>query len=404
MVAGVVIVGAGQAGLQAAVELRAAGFGEPIHLVGAERALPYHRPPLSKAYLTGEKGPDALMMRAEAFYAEQAIAPVLDDPCIEIDRARRRVLLRSGRSLPWSRLVLATGARARRLGGEGANLDGVLCLRTRDDADELKRRLEQAESIVVVGGGFIGLEAAASAAKLGKRVTVLEMQPRLMARAVGEPISSHFRDVHRHHGVDVRLGDGVARIVGEQGRVAAVETTSGQHIACQIVLVGIGVVPNSELAAAANIETGDGILVDRQQRASDSDVFALGDCASFPHPRGSGRLRLESVQNAVDQAKIVAAGIVGRDATYAAVPWFWSDQYDLKLQMVGLSTGHDTVVLRGTPQENRFSAFYFSDGSLIAIDSVNRPADHMRGRKLLTEGTTVTPADLDTHFPERARG
>jgi 3-phenylpropionate/trans-cinnamate dioxygenase ferredoxin reductase subunit len=404
MAAGVVIIGAGQAGLQAAVELRAAGYSEPIRLVGAERALPYHRPPLSKAYLTGEKGPEALMMRAEAFYAEQAIEPVLDDPCIEIDRARRRVVLQSGRSLPWSRLVLATGARARRLGGEGTDLDGVVVLRTRDDADALKWRLDRAAAMVVVGGGFIGLEAAASAAKLGKQVTVLEMQPRLMARAVGEPISAHFLQAHRSHGVDVRLGDGVARILGVGGRVTGVETTSGQRIACEIVLVGIGVIPNTELAAAANIETGDGILVDRQQRSSDADVLALGDCASFPDPRGSGRLRLESVQNAVDQAKIVAASILGRDAAYAAVPWFWSDQYDLKLQMVGLSTGHDAVVLRGAAQDNRFSAFYFRDGRLIAIDSVNRPTDHMRGRKLLADGMTITPADLDTHFPDKSRG
>jgi 3-phenylpropionate/trans-cinnamate dioxygenase ferredoxin reductase component len=399
--AGVVIIGAGQAGLQTAVELRAAGYSEPVVLVGAEDAQPYHRPPLSKAYLTGEKSADSLLMRGEAFYAEQNITRLFGVAATAIDRAGRVVLLADGRSLPFDHAVLATGADARRLVCDGANLDGVVLLRSKADSDDLRTRLKQASSVVVIGGGFIGLEVAASASKLGKSVTVLEMAPRLMARAVGEGVSAFFAAAHRGHGVDVRLGEGVSEIMGAGGKVSAVRSTTGTIIPCGLVVAGIGVTPNSQIAAEAGLTVANGIVVDASQRTSDPAILALGDCCAFPGPDGS-LLRLESVQNAVDQAKVVAAAILGRETRYDAVPWFWSDQYDLKLQMVGLSAGADHVIERGDKAGNRFSAFYFRQGRLIAIDSINRPADHMRGRKALA-GPPVGEADIDTLFAELRR-
>jgi 3-phenylpropionate/trans-cinnamate dioxygenase ferredoxin reductase component len=399
--AGVVIIGAGQAGLQTAVELRAAGYPEPVVLVGAEDAQPYHRPPLSKAYLTGEKSADSLLMRGEAFYAEQNITRLFGVAATAIDREGRAVLLADGRSLPYDHAVLATGADARRLVCDGANLDGVVLLRSKADSDDLRTRLKQASSVVVIGGGFIGLEVAASASKLGKSVTVLEMAPRLMARAVGEGVSAFFAAAHRGHGVDVRLGEGVSEIMGAGGKVSAVRSTTGTIIPCGLVVAGIGVTPNSQIAAEAGLTVANGIVVDASQRTSDPAILALGDCCAFPGPDGS-LLRLESVQNAVDQAKVVAAAILGRETRYDAVPWFWSDQYDLKLQMVGLSAGADHVIERGDKAGNRFSAFYFRQGRLIAIDSINRPADHMRGRKALA-GPPVGEADIDTLFAELRR-
>ncbi len=400
--AGAVIVGAGQAGAQTAAELRAAGYDGPVTLVGAEDALPYHRPPLSKAYLTGEKGPDALIMRADGFFAEQRVDFRRGVTALAIDRGARTVALSDGRALPYKHLVLATGATPRRLSCPGHDLEGVLTLRGRADADALRAALDSAQSVVVVGGGFIGLEVAASAVKLGKRVAVIEFLPRLMARAVGEGMSAFFAAEHRARGVELRLGEGVTAIEGLKGRARSVRTTAGAMIPCDVVVVGVGVAPNAELAAGAGLEAAGGIVVDAAMRTADPAIFALGDCAVFPHPRAPGLIRLESVQNAVDQAKVVAAGVMGRAAAYDAVPWFWSDQYDLKLQMVGLSAGHDHVEERGSRAERRFSAFYFREGRLIAIDSVNRPADHMRGRKLLA-GPPVGPADIDALFAAPVR-
>ncbi len=398
---GTVIIGAGQAGLQTAVELRAAGYDAPVTLMGAETAWPYHRPPLSKAYLTGEKSADALLMRGEAFYTEQDIALRLGVTVSRVDCVARRVLVEGGASLAYDHLVLATGAAARPLVCPGADLDGVVVLRSRADADALKSRLEAAQRLVVVGGGFIGLEVAASARKLGKQVTVLEMQDRLMARAVGPDVSAFFASAHAAHGVDLHLGDGIAAITGSAGKVTGVVTASGLDIACDIVLAGIGVVPNTALAKEAGLAIANGIVVDRYQQTDDPSIFALGDCAVCPNPHGEGMIRLESVQNAVDQAKIIAGVITGDPRPYAAVPWFWSDQYDLKLQMVGLAQGHDQVIERGNRGGNRFSVFYFKAGRLIAIDSINRPADHMRGRKLLA-GPPIGPDAIDAHFAARS--
>ncbi len=399
--AGTVVIGAGQSGLQTAVELRAAGYAAPITLVGEEETLPYHRPPLSKAYLTGEKGADALMMRAPAFFAEQAISLRLGCPVAAIERGAKTIRLGDGAPMAYDHLVLATGAAARPLSCPGADRDGVVVLRSRADADGLKARLTGAERMVVVGGGFIGLEAAASAVKLGVKVTVLEMQDRLMARAVGPDISAFFADAHRGHGVDLRLSTGIARVEGDEGRVSAVVTSAGDRLPCQIVLVGIGVTPNVALAQEAGLAVANGIVVDGHQRTGDPAIYALGDVAAFP--LHGAMTRLESVQNAVDQAKIVAANIMGAAASYHPVPWFWSDQYDLKLQMVGLSHGHDVVHEMGDRAGNRFSMFYFRQGRLIAIDSVNRPADHMRGRKVLA-GPPVGLDAIASLFAAPARG
>ena len=397
-----IIIGAGQAGLQVAVELRQAGYAGAVTLVGEEAAQPYHRPPLSKAYLTGEKSLDALQMRGQAFYSEQAITFMPGLAATGIDRAARHVVLADGTALTYDHLVLATGAAARPLSCPGHDFVGVMTLRSLDDATALKARLATARHLVVVGGGFIGLEAAASARKLGVAVSVLEMQDRLMARAVGPDVSQHFATVHRSHGVDLRLGQGIAEVVGEAGKAMAVRTTAGDTLPVDIVLAGIGVTPNTALALSAGLPVSNGIVVDEAQRTSDPRIHALGDVCAFPAPHGAGLIRLESVQNAVDQAKVVAASITGQPARYQSVPWFWSDQYDLKLQMVGLSQGHDAVIERGNRDENRFSVFYMKAGRLIAIDSINRPADHMRGRKLLAPGAAPVGADeIDTHFAAR---
>ncbi|MFY8038249.1 MAG: NAD(P)/FAD-dependent oxidoreductase [Bosea sp. (in: a-proteobacteria)] len=397
-----IIIGAGQAGLQVAVELRQAGYAGAITLIGAEASQPYHRPPLSKAYLTGEKSLDALQMRGQAFYREQAITLMVGLAATGIDRTARQVVLADGSTLPYDHLVLATGAAARPLSCPGHDLDGVMVLRSLEDATALKARLATARHLVVVGGGFIGLEAAASARKLGVAVSLLEMQDRLMARAVGPDVSQHFANVHRSHGVDLRLGQGIAAVIGDAGKAIAVRTTAGDTLPADIVLAGIGVTPNTAPAVAADLSISNGIVVDEAQRTSDPRIHALGDVCAFPAPHGAGLIRLESVQNAVDQAKVVAASITGQPARYQSVPWFWSDQYDLKLQMVGLSQGHDAVIERGSRDENRFSVFYMKAGRLIAIDSINRPADHMRGRKLLAPGAAPVGADeIDTHFAAR---
>ncbi len=397
-----IIIGAGQAGLQVAVELRQAGYAGAITLIGAEASQPYHRPPLSKAYLTGEKSLDALQMRGQAFYREQAITLMVGLAATGIDRTARQVVLADGSTLPYDHLVLATGAAARPLSCPGHDLDGVMVLRSLEDATALKARLATARHLVVVGGGFIGLEAAASARKLGVAVSLLEMQDRLMARAVGPDVSEHFANVHRSHGVDLRLGQGIAAVIGDAGKAIAVRTTAGDTLPADIVLAGIGVTPNTAPAVAADLSISNGIVVDEAQRTSDPRIHALGDVCAFPAPHGAGLIRLESVQNAVDQAKVVAASITGQPARYQSVPWFWSDQYELKLQMVGLSQGHDAVIERGSRDENRFSVFYMKAGRLIAIDSINRPADHMRGRKLLAPGAAPVGADeIDTHFAAR---
>jgi 3-phenylpropionate/trans-cinnamate dioxygenase ferredoxin reductase subunit len=395
----VVIVGASHAGGTAAAELRAAGFAGAITLVGAEPDLPYHRPPLSKAYLTGEKGADSLMLRAPRFYAEQGIATLLGDPVTRLSRDMRRVVLGSGVTLDYDRLILATGAAVRRLTCPGAGLSGVHYLRSRADADAIRHAARAARRVVVIGGGFIGLEIAASLRKGGASVTVIEAAPRLMARVLSPELSAFFAKLHQGHGVDLRLGSGVTALLGAT-RAELVQLVEGEPIAADLVVVGIGIVPDTALAESSGLAVDNGILVDAGLVASDPAIFAIGDAARFPHPMAQGPIRLESVQNAHDQARCVAHAIIGKPEAYAAVPWFWSDQYEVKLQMAGLSAGADETHVIGDIAAQRFSVLHLKGGQLVGVDSVNRPADHMRARKALA-GPPVAAADLPTLFAER---
>jgi 3-phenylpropionate/trans-cinnamate dioxygenase ferredoxin reductase subunit len=402
--AGTVIIGAGQGGFQLAASLREHGYAAPIALIGDEGLLPYQRPPLSKAYLLGEMDAERLLLRPQAFYATRSIELILNDHATGIDRPGARVMLASGRMLAYDHLVLALGARNRKLPVGGSTLDGVFYLRTRAEADAIHRRLLQAQSIVVVGAGFIGLELAAVASKLGKRVTVVEALGRAMSRAVTPPLSDFYAQAHAGWGVELMLNARLQTIEGEGGSVSGLVLADGRRLAAELVLVGIGIEPNVELAAAAGLATANGVVVDRRLATADPRISAIGDCAAFPDPTSGTRIRLESVQNAVDQARCVAKRIAGEAEDYAAVPWFWSDQRDLKLQMVGLTAGCDETVLRGDPQKRAFSVFCFRAGKLVGIESVNRAADHMFGRRLLAAGESITPEQAaDASFDLKAR-
>lgn len=381
----VVIVGAGQGGFQVAASLREYGFAGRVILLGDEPGLPYQRPPLSKAYLTGAIAADGLLLRREAFYAANRIELMAGERATGIDRAAGRVRLASGAALAYDHLVLATGARDRPLPVPGADLAGVHRLRTLADADGLRPVLGEVGEAVVVGAGFIGLEFAAVAAKRGIRVRVVELARRPLARAVSPAMSELFHEAHARWGTSFLFSTGVARIVGEGGRATGVETADGLTLPADLVVVGIGVVPNAELAAEAALACENGIVVDERLVTADPAISAVGDCCAYPSRHADGaRVRLESVQNAVDQAKLVAARLAGRAAgSYAAVPWFWSDQGELKLQIAGLTGGHDTAVTRGDPATGRCSVFCFAGGRLLGVESVNRPGDHMAGRRLL---------------------
>ncbi len=388
MTAGAVIVGAGQAGFQAAWSLREAGYPDPIVLVGDERRPPYGRPPLSKQALA----PGAVLqpLRPDRFYADQAVDLRIDDPARRIDAEARTVALASGRELPYEHLVLATGAAPRELPVPGTELDGVVALRTAEHAEDLARRLADCTRAVVVGGGFIGLEVAAAARARGIDVTVVEAQDRLLARALSPEVAAHLAEMHRAAGVALRFGAGVERILGADGTVAGVRLSDGVELAAELVVVGIGVTPNVALAEAAGLPTRDGIVVDRSLRTSDPAIWAIGDCARFPLDDG-GDVRIESVQNATDHARLVAAAIVTGEGAYDAVPWFWSDQYGTRLQIAGLGDGSDLTVVRGDGGADGLSAFRFRDGRLLAVESVGRPKDHMAARKLLAARVAVTP-------------
>lgn len=390
----VVILGSGQGGYQVAASLRDEGFAGPIAIVGNEPGLPYQRPPLSKAYLTGKTDADGLLLRAAPFYAERGIAVLAPEEAIAIDRDARKLALRSGRELPYDHLVLATGARNRLLPVPGSDLDGVLYLRSREDAECIRARLGEANRVVVVGAGFIGLEFAAVAASLGRNVTVLEALGRPMARALSLPMSEYFERAHEAAGLKLRFGETVIRVTGQDGRLDGVETADGDRVPADLVVVGVGVVPNVELAAEAGLAVENGIRVDQHLLTADPAISAIGDCVSYPSLFADGRVvRLESVQNAVDQAKCVAARLTGKSAPYVAVPWFWSDQGNMKLQMVGLTDGHDHAVSRGDPASGAFSVFCYRGERLLGVESVNRPADHMIARRLMAKGLNLPPAE-----------
>jgi 3-phenylpropionate/trans-cinnamate dioxygenase ferredoxin reductase subunit len=392
----VLIVGAGHAGFQLAASLRQAGFAEPIGLINDEHHLPYQRPPLSKAYLKGGGGGDSLMFRPDRFYREQNIE-LIDDRAVAIDRAARKLLLASGGSHEYAHLVLATGARNRLIDIPNANLDAVRYLRTLDESEALRQRLVSGQRVVVVGAGFIGLEFAATARAKGLEVDVLELAPRVMARAVTAEISDFFQARHRAAGIRIHLGVQATSIEGEGGKMTGVSLSDGRHIQADLVVVGVGVLPNVELAAEARLPVASGIIVDQHLLTTDPNISAIGDCALYASPRFGGSLRLESVQNATDHAKCVAARLTGDAKPYDASPWFWSDQGSDKLQISGLTTGYDHVALRGTPGEGAFSAFCYKGEQLVGIESVNRAGDHMFGRRLLAANGSITPeqaADL----------
>ena len=376
---GVVIVGGGQAGLEAAAALRTLGYGGALTLICEEAHAPYQRPPLSKDFLTGKQEADGVFLRALVYYEKHRIDLILGDRVTEINRGARLVHLAGGGTIVYEQLILAVGARNRILPVAGA--ENALYLRSLDEAVTLRQRLAEARrGVVIIGGGFIGLEVAAAARGAGKPVTVIEAAPRLMARAVSPLLSDFFLDVHRRQGVDVVLNTAVEQVLDD-----AVIVSGGRRMEANVVVAGIGVIPNVELARNAGLDVDDGITVDEFLRTGDADIFAIGDCAHHP------RARLESVQNAADQAKCVARAIMGNPAPYRDVPWFWTDQYEIRFQMAGLAAGYDGSVLRGSIESRKFSVFYFKEGRLLAVDSVNRLSDHLAARKMLAAETALTP-------------
>ena len=384
----IVIIGAGQAGLQTAEALRAEGWQGDLILLGEEPHAPYHRPPLSKAYLMGESSAEQLTMRGPEALSRKAIEIRIGCRVNRIDCVERVVHLDQGDRLAYHRLVLATGARARQL--PGADWQGVFQLRTLEDCTRIGEAMATAHHIAVIGGGFIGLEFAAVARKKGKSVTVIEAANRLMARAVSAEVSEIYARLHTERGVVLRLGSGVAGFTSTNGRVSGITLSDGHNVSADLVLMGIGILPNQELAEAAGISCASGIIIDSCGRTSDPFIFACGDCTATRLENGDFR-RLESVQNAIEQAKSCAASIMNRERPFTAAPWFWSDQYNVKLQMVGTSQGHDHSVIRGDTNAYKCSIFYFAGERLIGIDSLNRPQDHMAGRRLLDEGMGLTP-------------
>lgn len=389
----VVIIGAGQGGLQAATSLRDEGYDGRLVLLGDEPGLPYQRPPLSKAYLLGKADENSILLKSPSVFSDYRIELESLSPVEAIERVERRVRLASGAQLEYDHLIIATGARNRNLSVPGSNLEGVVSIRTLEDAKRLQSLMPGAKHAVVVGGGFIGLEFAAVAAERGLKVLVVEAAPRPLGRALSAEMSGYFTERHVGWGVDFLFGVGVSAINGN-GRVSSVTLSDGITVETDIVVVGVGVLPNHELAQQAGLEVGNGVIVDEKLLTSDPSISAIGDCAFHPTPYSlSGPVRVESVQNAVDQARNVAARLAGKAQPYAALPWFWSDQGDLKLQIAGLSTGHDTAVVRGDPATGQFSVFCFAGRRLLAIESVNRPTDHVLGRRLLAAGLAVTPQE-----------
>jgi 3-phenylpropionate/trans-cinnamate dioxygenase ferredoxin reductase subunit len=397
----VVIVGAGHGGAQAAIALRQAKFNGTITVIGAEPELPYERPPLSKEYLAGDKTFDRILIRPAAFWQERGVEMLLDREVTAIDPVAHRVTTADGAEIEYGHLIWATGGSPRRLTCAGNDLIGVHTVRTRADADRMMGELAGVTRAVVIGGGYIGLEAAAVLAKFGKHVVLLEALPRVLARVAGEPLSRFYEAEHRAHGVDVRLGVAVDCILGDGAKVTGVRLADGEIVGAQMVIVGIGIVPAVAPLLAAGAAGGNGVAVDAQCRTSLPDVFAIGDCALHANGFAEGaEIRLESVQNANDQANIVAKTITGHPVAYHAVPWFWSNQYDLKLQTVGLSTGHDAAILRGDPATRSFSLVYLKQGCVIALDCVNAVKDYVQGRKLVETRAAVAPERLaDTAVP-----
>jgi 3-phenylpropionate/trans-cinnamate dioxygenase ferredoxin reductase subunit len=397
----IVIIGAGQSGAQAVASLRTEGFAGSIVMVGDEPFAPYQRPPLSKAYLMGTMERERLFLKPDAFYREANCELVLGTAATGIDRNTKQVRLADGRALAYDKLLIATGSRVRRIRCPGAELQGVHYLRSIADVDALRAVLEPGKKLAIVGGGYIGLEVAAVAAKRGIDVTVFEAMDRVMARAVSTPISDFYERIHRAAGVKILLDTGVEAFEG-QGRLEGVRA-KGRSYAADVALVGIGIVPNDELAREAGLGCEDGIVVDERSNATgDPAIFAAGDCTRHIGREGTA-LRLECVQNAIDQAKHAALCMVGKPNTYREVPWFWSDQYDLKLQIAGLARPSDHIVVRGNPEARKFAVFHLRDGGVAAVEAVNAAPEYLVGRKLIADGARVAPERLaDTSIPMKS--
>jgi 3-phenylpropionate/trans-cinnamate dioxygenase ferredoxin reductase subunit len=398
----VLIVGAGHAGFEVAASLRRHGFGERICLVSGEAHLPYQRPPLSKAYLKGGGSPDSLVFRPEKFYLEQKIE-LIAERAVSIDRVARKLLLASGSSFEYRHLVLATGARNRLLDLPNSNLPDVCYLRTLDESEALRQRIASRRRVIVIGAGFIGLEFAATARAQGLEVDVIELGARVMARAVTAEISDFFQERHTAAGIRIHLGVQATSIESDGVNVTGVSLSDGRHIPGDLVVVGVGVLPNVELAAESSLLVASGIIVNEQLLTSDPNISAVGDCALFASPRFGGSMRLESVQNATDHAHCVAARLSGNAKAYDSLPWFWSDQGADKLQIAGLTTGYDRVVVRGDCGQGSFSVFCYKSGQLVGIESVNRASDHGFGRRILRANRSIGPEHaVDMSFDLKA--
>lgn len=395
-----IIIGAGHAGGELATSLRNEGWSGRILLIGDEVHLPYHRPPLSKAYLAGTTAAAAMLIKPQAAYDRANVEILSGVHVVSIDRAQRTVNLVDGRALEYAKLVIATGGRPRPLAvpqaEAAAACDNFHYMRTLDHGERIRAQFAAGRKLVVVGGGYIGLEVAAAAIQQGMQVTVLEALPRVLQRVTAAELSAYYERKHREAGVEIRTGVQVddLEVDGATNRVTAVLCNDGTRVPADLVVVGIGLIPNTELAAVAGLEVDNGILVNEYAQTSDPDIYAAGDCTNHPNALLGYRLRLESVPNALEQARAAAAAINGNLKAYASVPWFWSDQYELKLKMVGLSQGYEQLVLRGAPESDSFSAFYLKDGKVLAADTVNRPQDFVAAKRLIGESLSVTAEQL----------
>lgn len=388
-----VIVGAGHAGGRAAQALRAAGFEGRVVLVGEEAHVPYERPPLSKELIVTDAGLEKVRLHDADWYAEQKIDLITGNPATSLDPEAHTVTLADGTILPFTKCMLTTGARVRELPLQGADQDGVFYLRTMDDSEGIRSRLGEGVKVVVIGGGFIGLEMAGSACKLGCNVTVLEVADRLMGRSIAPEIGEWFAAMHRDRGVDLRLGVGIDRIEGD-GNVSGVRLSDGETVAADIVVIGVGIIPNVELAEAAGLTVDNGIVVDGQGRTSHPDIYSAGDVANQPNTFTGRRLRLESYQNAQDQAQAVARNMMGGEETYEDSLWVWSDQHDVNLQMTGVPDGWDELVWRGDVDGGSFMVFYLKAGQLVAVNTVNNGREMRPAQRLMQSGKTFTAAEL----------
>lgn len=381
----IIIIGAGQCGLKATETLRQSGYDGRLILIGDETQPPYQRPPLSKAFLKGELSEDRLALKADNFYNDNEIETRFGVKALSIDVQNELIKLSDGRDEKYSKLLISTGTRARAIPMQGADLDGVYSLRTIDDVKHLSSALEPGKKVAIIGAGYIGLEVAASLKSRGHEVSVIEAAPRVLARVMPKEMSDYFEELHIAHGVEILTDTKTNRIVGEQ-KVQAVELEGGHKIDCDIVLMAVGAEPVIELASDAGLKIENGIVVDQTAQTSCENIYAAGDCASFYSKRYQRHIRLESVQNAIDQGKIAAQAMLGEDVDYDPLPWFWSDQYDVKLQIAGLSNGFDKMEIDGEMSENSFAVTYFKDRKPICVDAVNQPRAHMLARRSLAAG------------------